>query len=316
MEQWKPNTEYHVGVIVEHGDKQFYCHEKHFSQDEFNKRFWKKWKKILTKTETDTGDDHGMDIKAFTSMDEKYYAHCGRVMLRSWKKNWSSAVPMYVYNENNFRVKVNGVITKGWNLGNDYLQFQRRHVNTKVKVFGKKAYSIIDAMENIKCDRLMWLDADSVMLKAPPVPFFELICPEDTLSAHFEVWHNWPTKEQPDRMAHSCETGFFVLNKNHPGFEMFKKTYTDIYNKDDTAGIRRFYDGEVYGKTVQICREAGHKMRDLNPGKHKTPISRSVIAPYLAHYKAGLKDSIDFDKILSDLENMPDTETYMESDED
>ena len=56
-------------------------------------------------------------------------------------------------------------------------------------------------------------------------------------------------------------------------------------------------------------------MRDLNPGKHKTPISRSVIAPYLAHYKAGLKDSIDFDKILSEIEERPDTE-HMEPDED
>ena len=38
-------------------------------------------------------------------------------------------------------------------------------------------------------------------------------------------------------------------------------------------------------------------MLDLNAGHtHKTPIPRSVIGPYISHYKAGLKDSIDFDE--------------------
>jgi hypothetical protein len=32
---------------------------------------------------------------------------------------------------------------------------------------------------------------------------------------------------------------------------------------------------------------------NLNPGRHKTPISRSVLAPYLNHFKAGVKDNID-----------------------
>jgi hypothetical protein len=38
----------------------------------------------------------------------------------------------------------------------------------------------------------------------------------------------------------------------------------------------------------------GYKMMNLNQGKHKTPISRSLIAPYMSHFKAGLKDRVDF----------------------
>jgi hypothetical protein len=53
----------------------------------------------------------------------------------------------------------------------------------------------------------------------------------------------------------------------------------------------------VYGKTVEIMLNKGYKMLNLNPGKHKTPISRSVISPYLSHFKAGLKESVDFKKI-------------------
>lgn len=308
MDKWKVYTPYNKGTMIENENGQaFLCIQSHTSQAEFQKRFWRKWKpaKVIQQAEE---WDTGMDIKAITSMSEEYYEHCGRVMLRSWKKNWSRVVPIYVYNEKNFRVKVTGALTKGWNLGNDFLAFQRRHQNSKVKTFAKKAYPIIDAMENLDCDRLMWLDADSVMLKAPPKPFFSLICPDDVLSAHFEVWHSWPSESDPDRMAHSCETGFFILNKRHPGFEFFKETYKRIYNTDDVQDIRRFYDGEVYGKTVQLCKEKGYKMMDLNPGKHKTPISRSIIAPYLAHYKAGLKDSIDFDSLLAEIEDSPDDE--------
>jgi hypothetical protein len=44
-------------------------------------------------------------------------------------------------------------------------------------------------------------------------------------------------------------------------------------------------------------------MINLNPGKHKTPISRSVLAPYLTHYKASLKETADFKKIDSVLKD-------------
>lgn len=306
-QKWKPYTQYSkFQSIVDGKGQKFLCMQDHVSQAEFQKRFWKKWKPLKDNA-TDT-EYSSMDIKAITSMDSDYYDHCGRVMLRSWKKNWSRFIPIYVYNEANFRIKVTGVLTKGWVLGNDYLAFQRRHTNSKVKTFAKKAYPIIDAMETLDCDRLMWLDADSVLKKVPPKPFFELLCPDDTLSCHFEVYHPWPSETDPDRLAHSCETGFFMLNKRHPGFQLFKETYARIYNRDEVQGLRRFYDGEVYGKTVQICRDAGHKVLDLNPGKHKTPISRSVIAPYISHYKAGLKDNVDFDKILAEIEAEPDDE--------
>ena len=43
----------------------------------------------------------------------------------------------------------------------------------------------------------------------------------------------------------------------------------------------------------------GHKMMNLNPNRYRTPIPRSVIAPYITHYKAGLKDKIDFENLDS-----------------
>lgn len=234
---------------------------------------------------------------AITSMDQKYYDHCGRTMLCSYKQHWSNLFPLYVYNEEHFQVKVKTVTPIGWSLGQAYRDFQDRHNNDKVKTFAKKGFPIIDAMEIVDCERLIWLDADTVIRAEMPRQLLELISPDDVLSTHFSVWHHKDGVEY-----YSCETGFFILNKNHKGFDDFHKTYKDIYHNDKTDGLRRFYDGEIYGKTVELMEAKGYKMLNLNPGRHKTPISRSVIAPYITHFKAGLKDSVDFSQFDVDNE--------------
>lgn len=231
--------------------------------------------------------------QAFTSMDEKYYNHCGRAMLISYKKYWSRLMPLHVYNEDNFKIKVTTVNTLGWSLGAAYNNFQSRHTNDRVKTFAKKGFPIIHAMENlsISAERLIWIDADVIIQAIIPQQLLDLISPDDILSTHFSVWH-----EKNGVTYHSCETGFFILNTTHPGYKEFCDIYKDIYHNDRIEGLRRFYDGEVYGKTVELMEAKGHKMLNLNPGRHKTPIGRSVVAPYITHYKAGLKDTVDFSK--------------------
>jgi hypothetical protein len=234
-----------------------------------------------------------MKYAAFTSMDAKYYNHCGRTMLRSFKKHWAHVLPLYVYNEDNFKVKVGASQSLGWNLDLEYWKFQRRHSNEKVKTFAKKGFSIIDAMQKLDHDRIIWLDADTVITGEIPTQLLELIAPDDVLSTHFSVWHI-----ENDKEYYSCETGFFILNQRHPGYREFCETYRDIYHNDKTNGLRRFYDGEVYGKTVELLEAKGHKMLNLNPGRYRTPIPRSVIAPYITHYKAGLKETTDFENLI------------------
>jgi len=86
-------------------------------------------------------------------------------------------------------------------------------------------------------------------------------------------------------------------------FTDFKNTYKSIYVNDDYKNLRRFYDGEVYGETVLRLQEQGAEVLDLNKGwRHKTPIPRSVLGPYISHYKAGVKDTVNFDEKLEELE--------------
>lgn len=227
-------------------------------------------------------------------MNYEYFNNYGRVMAKSYSSRFNKEIPLMLYNEDNFRVKFKNVFPVGWNLGEEYEKFQYRWAeNKKVTTFAKKGFSIIHAMNTFDCDRLIWIDADAVISSYIPELLLNLMSPDDVLSTHFGVKHQWD--ESPTGYAFSCETGFFILNKRHPMFEDFKTIYTDIYVKDRTENLRRFYDGEVYGETVRILEGMGAKMMELNPGQiRKTPISRSIISPYLTHNKAGLKEAINY----------------------
>lgn len=234
-----------------------------------------------------------MSYAAITSMNLAYYEKSGKAMISTFLKHWQKDINLFVYNEDDFYITEKPLTCMGWDLGEEYNKFQERHSNTRVKTFSKKGFSIIHAMENIDCDRLIWIDADTVIKEPLSQQVMEKIFSPKLLSVHFSVWH---TKN--DTLYHSCETGFFVLNKTHKGYSDFCQTYKDIYVNDKDSDLRRFYDGEVYGKTVELMSEKKFKMLNLNPKQHKTPIPRSILSPYIEHHKAGLKDNIDYKSYL------------------
>ena len=162
-----------------------------------------------------------------TSMDKKYFLHCGKLMISSFEKKWKN----------------------------------------------------VD------------LDMNNQLL--------ELISDPRYLSVHFGVKHT-----MDDNTYFSCETGFFMLNTHHSLYKEFCETYKSIYVNDDNKNLRRFYDGEVYGETVLRMQDKGADMLDLNKGHvHKTPIPRSILAPYIRHYKAGAKDDADFEGKIKEENN-------------
>jgi hypothetical protein len=228
-----------------------------------------------------------LEFAAFTSMSESYYQRTGKHMITSYRRFWQGLMPLYVYNEDNFNINENWINYRGWDLGKEYEQFQTRHQNNRVKTFAKKGFSIIDAMNKLPAVKMLWLDADVIINQSMDKEFLRRLLPDNTLSTHFSVWH-----KKDNVNYHSCETGFFMLNKKHKGFKDFKNVYTDIYHNDKTEGLRRFYDGEVYGKTVDAMSDKGYIMNNLTKGKHLTPMKRSIIKNYVTHMKAGLKDKL------------------------
>jgi len=240
-----------------------------------------------------------------TSMDQKYFDHCGKACIETFARNWPPGIDLLVYNEDMKKPpKYKQVKYLDWTvLDNEFTRFCERHRHeSRVITFAKKAFSIIHAMDTLGYDRVIWLDADCASVAPVPTMLLELISPPNVLSTHFGVVHPWPSDSDPDRTAFSCETGFLIFNKKHPMFPEMRDRYRDYYCRDITENIRRFYDGEVYGAVVAEMEQKGATMMDLNPGhRYRTPIPRSVIAPYIQHYKAGAKESRTNESIMNDI---------------
>jgi len=240
-----------------------------------------------------------------TSMNQEYFDKCGRACIETFRHFWPDEVTLYVYNEDMHKPKkYKNVVYVNWeDLGDNYTNFIERTSNSKVIQFSKKAFPIIHALENIDCDRLIWIDADVSTKMAVHPQLLEVISPADVLSSHYGVSHDWPSDTDSERKSFSCETGFFVVNKNNPFAQRMAARYREYYTHDLGYNLRRFYDGEVYGKVVSEMEELGAKMLELNPNqKHKTPIPRSMLAPYIQHYKAGVKDDLTNESILASID--------------
>lgn len=243
---------------------------------------------------------------AITSVSQDYYDHCGKACIESFSAFWPEDIELYVYNEDMEKPKKKKHVTYvPWSELKDFPAFAARTENGHVVKFAKKAFSIIHALENIQCDKLIWIDADTVTTREVPKMFLDMIAPDDVLSTHFNVRHPWPSDTDPSRMSISCETGFFIFNKNHPMAGKMAARYKEYYMKDLGYNLRRFYDGEVYGAVAQEMVREGVKMLDLNPDIDiKTPMPRSLIAPYINHMKAGRKDGATNEQLMKSL-NLP-----------
>lgn len=225
------------------------------------------------------------DFALVTSMDQDYYDFCGHHMLNSYVTH-TRHLPLYLYNEE-FDPDID-CYKQGWQLGKEFDDFVDRWQDLpRVVTFAKKAFSIMHAFENIDCKRLIWVDADCIFKKPLDQKFLSLITDDQTLSTHFGVSH-----VKSGRTYFSCETGFFIVNRQHRLFPAFADTYREIYVDDQIENLRRFFDGDVYGETV--TRLNGPHMRNLSVGVWKTPIKHSELRDYLVHYKGKKYKQIRF----------------------
>jgi hypothetical protein len=236
-----------------------------------------------------------------TSMDHAYYEKCGRACIESFNAYWPNSIPLYVYDEGiQDRPKLKTVHYQPWtDLGKDYEEFIAGSWTSRTITFAKKAFSIMAGARDIDCDRLIWLDADVITLQGINQHLLDLISPLEVLSTHYGVLHPWPSDTDQTRFSFSCETGFFILNRRHAMFETMMNRYQNWYVTGKGNELRRFYDGEVYGAVIKEMENEGAKVMELNPEqRHRTPIPRSVMAPYIMHYKAGAKEPFNSEMLL------------------
>jgi hypothetical protein len=102
-----------------------------------------------------------MSITVITSFNEKYYNQIGKYSVASFLSKWPSDINIVCYVEECELTETPRVIQIPFtDLGQTYVDFQNSDYKNRVKVFAKKGYSIIHAMENLDSDYIIWIDSD------------------------------------------------------------------------------------------------------------------------------------------------------------
>ena len=231
-----------------------------------------------------------MKIEIITSFNQAYYDKIGKDAVSTWLEYWPLELTLTCYVEE-FKLPDHPRIKQisFENLPIEYTEFQQdSNLKRRVKLFAKKAYSIIHAFKNSDADRIIWLDADVLSLDSIPLEIIKDICPNDALIAYMQVWHNEEKGNKESKLFSSAESGVFVVNTNHKKFKKFADRYTAYYNKRIQENLRRFYDGDVLGAVVKEF-ETDSKVIDLCADfkkPYKSPLSHTMLGNYLRHYKS------------------------------
>jgi len=231
-----------------------------------------------------------MKIEVITSFNERYYNGIGKECVSTWLKYWPNELTLTVYIEE-FSLPDQARIKQipFSQLGKNHTDFQNdQKYKSRVKIFAKKAYSIIHAFIHSDADRILWLDADVLTTKPIPLEFIKQLSPSDSLLTYMRVWHNLKKDDINSPIVPSAESGVFAVNTRHDSFRQFADRYEEYYNKRLDKNLRRFYDGEVLGAVAKEFQE-NNKIIDLCAEfkkPYRTPIGHTILGPYLHHYKA------------------------------
>jgi hypothetical protein len=225
-------------------------------------------------------------IEIITSFDKRYYDIIGKACISSWLEYWPKELTLTCYVEGFELPPCDRIKQIPFNqLPQSYFDFQNSDENDRVKIFAKKAWSFIHAMENSTADYIVWLDADVISVDHLPMSLLEKILAPEVLSTHMGVTYD-SVRDGRTGKWFVPETGFFGINTRHPQFKKFLSEYKRHYEEHDRGMLRRFYDNDVYGYVFEKLQAPGNDLcKDFTKG-YKTPLRRTVLGPYLEHYKA------------------------------
>jgi hypothetical protein len=238
-----------------------------------------------------------MSIAVLTSFNQSYYDKLGKYMVNSFVKYWPKDITLHIYNEDiELPYIADNVKLMGFDLGENYNNFAQRDHKQRIKIFAKKAFSWLHAVKTIDADKIIWMDSDCQTIKPVPYHFLDSICPNNRLTAHMGIWYyDKKTREGAVKLENPIfcpETGFNIINKKHKDFKIFIERYEDYYVSNKGVDLRRFYDNDVFGAVVQTM--PSKNFMELNPGFHKTAMSKTILAEYFKHYKGKVKKQETF----------------------
>lgn len=140
--------------------------------------------------------------------------------------------------------------------------------------FANKSFAMVHASRSCGTRFLVWLDADSVMLKPVPRQLVASLIGEETFVAYF------------GREFTHTETGFLAFDLSRPNAAEFFNTIERIYLSGEVFRLREWHDCEVFDVARSVLTAQGRiTSRNISPGGVIHPIANSVLGVYIDHLK-------------------------------
>lgn len=155
--------------------------------------------------------------------------------------------------------------------------------------FCYKVYAYTDAIFNIKCDGLIFLDADCTFLKPMDMNWIK-----NNLH-HEEHMLVYLGRQTIPKQCPYSEVGFVYFNINHPHIQDFAQKMREMYDLDRIYDLSYYHDAWVFDHVRKKFEEdldvqnnnIGYKIGDEEPDSHVQ--WHSILGEFFRHHKGEKK---------------------------
>lgn len=227
-----------------------------------------------------------MNIEIITSFNQTYYDRIGKDCVESWLNHWPMDKKLTCYVEDMtlpLHWRLNQVSFE--ELGNEYNKFVTNNSKPRQKTFAKKAFCVIHAMFHSAADWIFWIDADVITVQDIDPELFQICLKPEYLCVYMGV--RYTTRKNGTKGNWLVpESGIFAVNTKNKRFEQFRSEYARRYYEQDFADLRKGYDNDVLGATIESTKGKYLDLCSNFTKQYKSPLGHTIFGPYLKHYKA------------------------------
>ena len=237
-----------------------------------------------------------MKIGIVSTFSDKGYYEYAKHFVSSLNKNLDKQVSVFLYIDGNkklFKRNDNINIINLENAVPELTQFKTRNKNKPIDSFindgvrfSHKSYAIWHAAMNSGVDMLVWLDADTELLKHVSAEYLKTFLPNEYFTSYL------------GRHSYS-ETGFIAFDLRNPYTKEFFDIFKNYYDSDRIYTLPAFTDCHVFDATRTELETSGKiKGHNLTPVEVKQPFNH-IFNGYMVHLKGDRKD--ERERIISKL---------------
>ena len=223
-----------------------------------------------------------MKFMVVSTWNKKLYKEYAHRFLDTY--NWP--FPLLVYNEDGYDLLGLDLFKKV----PECLEFVNRNKNRPVQNyrydgvrFCYKTYSYTHAILNMKCDGLIYMDADSI---------FHVPIDEKWIKEH--IHRNDCMMSYLGRVDFYSETGFLYFNLNHPYIEKYALEMKRMYDDDEIYTLDEQSDSYVCDYVrMKFENEYGVKNHNIGDKRHYKDLhvqARSILGTVYDHLKGNRKE--------------------------